>query len=180
MRLNCNGCRVLRKGFIADCPIRPCLLWLPSPQSPSNATLFLTKFYGHAGLINLLNSSAPHLRPSIFKSLLYQACGQIVNPIFGSSGLLSSGSWHLRQADVEAVLRGEPITQVSPESTFDGVSPLLKSCDIRYVGKKGNSCASYKFHKVKKPEARAIQIPRHCFFILYLGMMINIFGGENY
>ncbi|KAK4280812.1 hypothetical protein QN277_012384 [Acacia crassicarpa] len=149
MRLSCNGCRVLRKGCTADCPIRPCLLWLPSPQSQSNATLFLAKFYGRAGLVNLLNSGAPHLRPAIFKSLLYEACGRIVNPIFGSSGLLSSGSWHLCQAAVEAVLRGEPITQVSPESAFDGVSPLLKSCDIRHVCKKGNSCASDKLHKVR-------------------------------
>ncbi|KAI9088116.1 hypothetical protein K1719_030093 [Acacia pycnantha] len=149
MRLSCNGCRVLRKGCTADCPIRPCLLWVPSPQSQSNATLFLAKFYGRAGLINLLNSGAPHLRPAIFKSLLYEACGRIVNPIFGSAGLLSSGSWHLCQAAVEAVLRGEPITQVSPESAFDGVSPLLKSCDIRHVDKKGNSCASDKLHKVR-------------------------------
>lgn len=72
-----------------------------------------------------------------------------MNPIFGSAGLLSSGSWNLCQAAVEAVLRGEPITQVSPESAFDGVSPLLKLCDIRHVGKKGNSCASDKLHKVR-------------------------------
>ncbi|KAF7819872.1 LOB domain-containing protein 41-like [Senna tora] len=150
MRLSCNGCRVLRKGCSADCPIRPCLQWIPSPESQSNATLFLAKFYGRAGLINLINSGAPHVRPAIFKSWLYEACGRIVNPIFGSAGLLSSGSWHLCQAAVEAVLRGAPITTVSLESACDGVSPLLKSCDIRHVGRKGNStaCVSDKLHKV--------------------------------
>lgn len=82
---------------------------------------------------------------AIFKSLLYEACGRIVNPIFGSAGLLSSGSWHLCQAAVEAVLRGSPITQVSPDSAFDGVSNVLKTCDIRHLSKKGSD----KLHKVK-------------------------------
>ena len=86
---------------------------------------------------------------AIFKSLLYEACGRIVNPIFGSAGLLSSGSWHLCQVAVEAVLRGAPITPVSSESAFDGVSPLLKACDIRHVAKIGNSSVSDQLHKVK-------------------------------
>ncbi|KAI4350908.1 hypothetical protein L6164_005312 [Bauhinia variegata] len=149
MRLSCNGCRVLRKGCTADCPIRPCLQWIKSSESQANATVFLAKFYGRAGLLNLVSAGPPHLRPAIFKSLLYEACGRIVNPIFGSAGLLTSGSWHLCQAAVEAVLRGVPIKQVSSDSALDGVSPLLKACDIRHVAKKGNSCAVDQLHKVK-------------------------------
>ncbi|KAI4347180.1 hypothetical protein L6164_008015 [Bauhinia variegata] len=162
MRLSCNGCRVLRKGCTADCPIRPCLQWIKSSESQSNATLFLAKFYGRAGLLNLINAGTPHLRPVIYKSLLYEACGRLVNPIFGSAGLLSSGSWNLCQAAVEAVLRGEPITQVSSESAFDGASPLLKACDIRHVAKKGNSRVSDKLHKVKSQRQfkRATEKPK--------------------
>lgn len=63
MRVSCNGCRVLRKGCSDDCPIRPCLQWIKSPESQSNATVFLAKFYGRAGLQNLINAGPDHLRP---------------------------------------------------------------------------------------------------------------------
>ncbi|XP_020088069.1 LOW QUALITY PROTEIN: LOB domain-containing protein 41-like [Ananas comosus] len=102
MRMSCNGCRVLRKGCSEACSIRPCLQWIRSPDSQANATVFLAKFYGRAGLINLLNAGPDHLRPGIFRSLLYEACGRILNPIYGSVGLLWSGSWQLCQ---EAVRR---------------------------------------------------------------------------
>ncbi|XP_047957533.1 LOB domain-containing protein 41-like [Salvia hispanica] len=123
MGLSCNGCRVLRKGCSEDCILRPCLHWLNSPQSQSNATLFLAKFYGRAGLLNLLAAAPPLSRPEIFKSLLYEACGRIINPVLGSVGLMSSGEWPRCHAAVEAVLGGSQL-----------ISPL-QSCDIRHVSK---------------------------------------------
>lgn len=63
MRISCNGCRVLRKGCNQDCTIRPCLQWIKSADSQANATLFLAKFYGRAGLLNLIESGPDHLRP---------------------------------------------------------------------------------------------------------------------
>ncbi|CDY34735.1 BnaA01g32900D [Brassica napus] len=98
MRMSCNGCRVLRKGCSDDCSIRPCLGWIKSPEAQANATVFLAKFYGRAGLMNLINAGPDHLRPGIFRSLLHEACGRIVNPIYGSVGLLWSGNWQLCQA----------------------------------------------------------------------------------
>uniref|UniRef100_J3L0E6 LOB domain-containing protein n=1 Tax=Oryza brachyantha TaxID=4533 RepID=J3L0E6_ORYBR len=90
MRMSCNGCRVLRKGCSEGCTIRPCLQWIKTPEAQANATVFLAKFYGRAGLLNLLAAGPDHLRPAVFRSLLYEACGRIVNPIYGSVGLLWS------------------------------------------------------------------------------------------
>uniref|UniRef100_A0A803P7Y4 LOB domain-containing protein n=1 Tax=Cannabis sativa TaxID=3483 RepID=A0A803P7Y4_CANSA len=66
-------------------------------------------------------------------SLLYEACGRIVNPISGSTGLVQSGSWHLCEAAVEAVLRGEAIKPASDELVGN------LSCDIRHVAKRESS-----------------------------------------
>ncbi|KAJ0962727.1 hypothetical protein J5N97_027849 [Dioscorea zingiberensis] len=112
MRTSCNGCRVLRKACNDSCLIRPCLLWIKSAESQARATLFLAKFYGRAGLLNLLGAAPDHLRPGVFRSLLYEACGRVVNPVYGSAGLLTSGSWRLCEEAVEAVLSGAPIGQV--------------------------------------------------------------------
>uniref|UniRef100_A0A0A0LCG6 LOB domain-containing protein n=3 Tax=Magnoliopsida TaxID=3398 RepID=A0A0A0LCG6_CUCSA len=142
MRMSCNGCRVLRKGCSENCSIRPCLQWIKSPESQANATVFLAKFYGRAGLMNLINAGPDHLRPAIFRSLLYEACGRIVNPIYGSVGLLWSGSWQLCQAAVEAVLKGAPITPINSEAATTGDGPPLKAYDIRHVSKDENSVAS--------------------------------------
>ncbi|VFQ87157.1 unnamed protein product [Cuscuta campestris] len=139
MRMSCNGCRVLRKGCNEKCSIKPCLQWIKSPEAQSNATVFLAKFYGRAGLLNLINAGPDHLRPAIFRSLLYEACGRIVNPIYGSAGLLWSGNWQLCQAAVEAVLGGAPITKLSPDSAACTMSPSMKACDIRHVSKEENS-----------------------------------------
>ncbi|KHN24937.1 LOB domain-containing protein 41 [Glycine soja] len=65
MRMSCNGCRVLRKGCSENCSIRPCLQWIKSPESQANATVFLAKFYGRAGLMNLVNAGPEHLRPGL-------------------------------------------------------------------------------------------------------------------
>ncbi|KAJ4820539.1 hypothetical protein LUZ62_033105 [Rhynchospora pubera] len=148
MRLSCNGCRVLRKGCGDDCIIRPCLSWIRNPESQAHATLFLAKFYGRAGLLNLINAGAPHMRPAIYRSLLYESCGRIINPTFGSVGLLWSGRWHLCQAAVEAVLKGIPISQIpSDNNTDSSVSPCFKSSgDIRHVNKEMDA----KLHKISK------------------------------
>ncbi|CAA7402135.1 unnamed protein product [Spirodela intermedia] len=144
MRMSCNGCRVLRKGCGDDCSIRPCLQWIKSPESQANATIFLSKFYGRAGLINLINSGAEDLRPAIFRSLLYESCGRLVNPMYGSVGLLWSGSWHLCQAAVEAVLKGAPIIRVSseaggPKLAGSSHEAVTSSYDIRHVSKEATA-----------------------------------------
>ncbi|KAF7021173.1 hypothetical protein CFC21_034162, partial [Triticum aestivum] len=113
MRMSCNGCRVLRKGCGEGCTIRPCLEWIRSPDAQANATVFLAKFYGRAGLLNLLAAEDAALRPALFRSLLYEACGRMVNPVYGSVGLLWSGQWGACQAAVEAVLKGRPIVRVT-------------------------------------------------------------------
>ncbi|URD73135.1 lob domain-containing protein [Musa troglodytarum] len=134
MRKSCNGCRVLRKGCSDGCTIRPCLQWIKNPEAQANATAFLAKFYGRAGLVNLINAGTEHLRPAIFRSLLFEACGRIVNPVYGSVGLLWSGSWQLCQAAVEAVLQGAPIIQISSDSAAGSI-PAFKAHDIRHVSK---------------------------------------------
>ncbi|KAF8726914.1 hypothetical protein HU200_019397 [Digitaria exilis] len=140
MRLSCNGCRVLRKGCTEACTIRPCLQWIKAPDAQANATVFLAKFYGRAGLLNLIDAAPDDaVRPAVFRSLLYEACGRIVNPVYGSVGLLWSGSWHLCQAAVEAVLKGAPIVQISSEDPAAAGPPHLhKACsyDIRHVAAK--------------------------------------------
>jgi len=128
MRMSCNGCRVLRKGCSDACTIRPCLGWIKSPEAQANATVFLAKFYGRAGLLNLI-AAAPTdaLRPAVFRSLLYEACGRIVNPVYGAVGLLWSGTWHMCQAAVEAVLKGAPIVQVSADDAAAAAGPPINA-----------------------------------------------------
>ncbi|KAK1433247.1 hypothetical protein QVD17_10156 [Tagetes erecta] len=149
MRMSCNGCRVLRKGCSDNCSIRPCLKWIKSPESQANATVFLAKFYGRAGLMNLINAGPQHLRPAIFRSLLYEACGRIVNPIYGSVGLLWSGSWQLCQNAVEAVLQGSPITQINSDTAETNNGPPFKAYDIRHITKDENSGGSNEIHRVR-------------------------------
>ncbi|XP_028804466.1 LOB domain-containing protein 41 [Neltuma alba] len=149
MRMSCNGCRVLRKGCSENCSIRPCLQWIKSPESQANATVFLAKFYGRAGLLNLINAGPQHLRPAIFRSLLYEACGRILNPIYGSVGLLWSGNWQRCQAAVEAVLKGNPITPINSEAAASGQGPPLKPYDIRHVCKDKDSVGSNDAQRVK-------------------------------
>ncbi|CAN4079984.1 unnamed protein product [Withania somnifera] len=150
MRMSCNGCRVLRKGCSESCSIRPCLQWIKNPDSQSNATVFLAKFYGRAGLMNLINAGPDHLRPAIFRSLLYEACGRIVNPIYGSVGLLWSGNWQLCQNAVEAVLEGAPITPIASEIAVNNNGPPLKlPYDIRHINKEENSTKPNGLHRVR-------------------------------
>ncbi|EXB97039.1 hypothetical protein L484_014650 [Morus notabilis] len=156
MRTSCNGCRVLRKGCSDNCTIKPCLQWIKSPDSQAHATLFLAKFYGRTGLLNLIDAGPEYLRPAVFKSLLYEACGRIVNPIYGSVGLLWSGEWEKCQVAVEAVLAGMPITG---DGGGDGgaLNPKLplKSCDIRHVAKDSSAeSADQKLNQVVKTRNR--------------------------
>lgn len=155
--MSCNGCRVLRKGCSENCSIRPCLQWIKSPDSQAHATVFLAKFYGRAGLMNLINAGPDHLRPAIFRSLLYEACGRIVNPIYGSVGLLWSGQWQLCQNAVDAVLKGAPITPIATDAAAG--APPVKGYDIRHVTKDENSNSnsntnSTEFHRVKPTRTR--------------------------
>ncbi|KAK4755158.1 hypothetical protein SAY87_008915 [Trapa incisa] len=153
MRMSCNGCRVLRKGCSENCSIRPCLQWIKSPESQANATVFLAKFYGRAGLMNLINTGPEQLRPAIFRSLLYEACGRIVNPIYGSVGLLWSGNWALCQSAVESVLKGTSITPINDDAVTTGSGPPLKAYDIRHVSKDDKSATatavSKDLHRLK-------------------------------
>lgn len=48
-------------------------------------------------------------RPALFQSLLYEACGRTVHPVFGAVGLLSTGNWDVCEAAVETVLKGEAL-----------------------------------------------------------------------
>ncbi|KAJ7943163.1 LOB domain-containing protein [Quillaja saponaria] len=153
MRISCNGCRVLRKGCGENCTIKPCLQWITSSESQANATLFLAKFYGRAGLLNLINAGPPNLRPAIFKSLLYEACGRIVNPVYGSLGLFCSGNWVQSQAAVDSVLAGSHIVNGVPVPVLDhGLemasqgNPILVGSGIRHVFK---DCNSGDIHNVQ-------------------------------
>jgi len=59
----------------------------------------------------------------------------MVDPVFGSTGLLSTGNWHLCEAAATAVLSGAPIQKA-----------LL---DIRHVAKSDKSCGPDALHRVK-------------------------------
>ncbi|KAF7123497.1 hypothetical protein RHSIM_Rhsim12G0084700 [Rhododendron simsii] len=137
MRTSCNACRVLRKRCSDDCCLRPCLHWIKSSDSQSKATIFLAKFYGRAGLLNLINAGPDHLRPAIFRSLLYEACGRIINPVSGSVGLLCSNNWDKCQAAVDSVLSGSTLKQVDELAAAQPIMPF-KGCDIRHLTKGSN------------------------------------------
>lgn len=104
--MSCNGCRVLRKGCSESCILRPCLQWIESADAQGHATVFVAKFFGRAGLMGFITAVPESQRPSLFQSLLYEACGRTVNPVFGAVGLLWAGNWQVCQAAVETVLKG--------------------------------------------------------------------------
>lgn len=104
--MSCNGCRVLRKGCSDTCILRSSLQWIESPEAQGHATVFVAKFFGRAGMISFISAVSESQRPALFQSLLYEACGRTVNPVFGAVGLLWSGNWGVCQAAVETVLKG--------------------------------------------------------------------------
>ncbi|KAH7850437.1 hypothetical protein Vadar_032889 [Vaccinium darrowii] len=110
--MSCNGCRALRKGCSQSCILRPCLDWIDSPQAQSNATLFVSKFFGRSDLMSFIAAVPEKNRPSLFRSLLFEACGRTVNPVNGALGLLSTGNWHLCQVAVQTVLSGGTIRPI--------------------------------------------------------------------
>uniref|UniRef100_A0A6N2LR92 LOB domain-containing protein n=1 Tax=Salix viminalis TaxID=40686 RepID=A0A6N2LR92_SALVM len=120
--MSCNGCRVLRKGCSEDCILRPCLQWIESPEAQGHATVFVAKFFGRAGLMSFISSVPESQRPSLFQSLLFEACGRTVNPVNGAVGLLWARNWHVCQAAVETVLRGGTLSPM-PDLLPDGRSP---------------------------------------------------------
>lgn len=105
-KMSCNGCRVLRKGCSDACPLRPCLQWIDGAEAQGHATVFVAKFFGRAGLMGFIAAVPETQRQALFRSLLYEACGRTVNPVYGAVGLLWSGNWHVCQAAVDTVLRG--------------------------------------------------------------------------
>lgn len=127
MRMSCNGCRVLRKGCNDSCVLRPCLHWIRTPESQANATAFLAKFYGRTGLTNLISNGPEHLRPDIFRSLLYDACGRMLDPIYGSVGLVWSGNWAVCQAGVDSILRGNSASHFVPMEAMAGELHRVKA-----------------------------------------------------
>ncbi|KAL3692680.1 hypothetical protein R1sor_006331 [Riccia sorocarpa] len=119
-RMSCNGCRVLRKGCSESCILRPCLQWIESADAQGHATVFVAKFFGRSGLMGFISAVPPNQRPAVFQSLLYEACGRTVNPVFGAVGLLWAGNWAACQAAVETVLKGGTLRPPSPSSLCEG------------------------------------------------------------
>lgn len=111
--MSCNGCRVLRKGCSDACVLRPSIEWIDGGQPQANATVFVAKFFGRAGLVASLAAVPLHHRPALFRSLLYEACGRTINPVSGAIGLMWTGNWDLCQAAADAVLRGESLRPLS-------------------------------------------------------------------
>lgn len=114
--MSCNGCRVLRKGCSDTCVLRPCLQWIESSESQGYATVFVAKFFGRAGLMGFISAVPDSQRPALFQSLLYEACGRTVNPVFGAVGLLWNGNWQVCQAAVDTVLKGGQLQPRSPST----------------------------------------------------------------
>ncbi|KAL8151765.1 hypothetical protein V2J09_021573 [Rumex salicifolius] len=125
--MSCNGCRVLRKGCSDTCVLRPCLQWIPTPESQGHATVFVAKFFGRAGLMSFISNVPDSQRPALFQSLLYEACGRTVNPVSGAVGLLWTGNWRVCQAAVDTVLRGGVLRPV-PEF-LNGIGHSLPESD---------------------------------------------------
>lgn len=125
--MSCNGCRVLRKGCSDTCILRSSLQWIESPEAQGHATVFVAKFFGRAGMISFISAVSESQRPALFQSLLYEACGRTVNPVFGAVGLLWSGNWGVCQAAVETILKGgslRPAVACMPALSAKPVHPL--------------------------------------------------------
>eukprot|EP00250_Pteridium_aquilinum_P000328 c10364_g1_i2 orf=294-1313(-) len=61
---------------------------------------------------------------ALFQSLLYEACGRTVNPVFGAVGLLWSGNWGVCQTAVETVLKGGTLKAVACLPSTKPIQPL--------------------------------------------------------
>ncbi|XLR36467.1 hypothetical protein HN51_045817 [Arachis hypogaea] len=58
------------------------------------------------------------------RSLLFEACGQTVNPLNGDVGLLWTGNWYMCQAAVETVLRGGSLRPMPELLGLDAPVPI--------------------------------------------------------
>ncbi|CAK7339676.1 unnamed protein product [Dovyalis caffra] len=151
--MSCNGCRVLRKGCSENCFLRPCLQWIESPEAQGHATVFVAKFFGRAGLMSFISAVPENQRPSLFQSLLFEACGRTVNPVNGAVGLLWTGNWHVCQAGVETVLRGgtlRPMPELltgrgSPSPASDEASEVEVDCTNVWKVQDPNPSHRYRF-----------------------------------
>ncbi|KAL0454302.1 UNVERIFIED_CONTAM: LOB domain-containing protein 37 [Sesamum latifolium] len=133
--MSCNGCRILRKGCNDNCILRQSLQGIDTPQAQANATVFVAKFFGRAGLMSFLSSVPESQQPALFQSLLFEACGRTVNPVNGAVGLLWTGNWHVCQSAVETVLRGGvlgplPEFSVSDEGSESNNNDLYGARDL--------------------------------------------------
>ncbi|KAH6555070.1 hypothetical protein KP509_1Z284100 [Ceratopteris richardii] len=54
---------------------------------------------------------------ALFQSLLYEACGRTVNPVYGAVGLLWSGKWHICQEAVDTILSGGNLHSKAPSKS---------------------------------------------------------------
>ncbi|CAA3024537.1 Hypothetical predicted protein [Olea europaea subsp. europaea] len=142
--MSCNGCRILRKGCNENCLLRQSLQGIETAEAQANATVFVAKFFGRAGLMSFLSSVPDSQRSALFRSLLFEACGRTVNPVNGAVGLLWAGNWHVCKSAVETVLCGgvlKPLPEFSgfaqpPE--FDEIpEDLHGSKDLNLRLKKG-------------------------------------------
>lgn len=81
-----------------------------------------------------------HKLTAIFRSLLYEACGRIINPVSGSVGLLCSNNWAKCQAAVDSVLSGSTLKQVDESPAAQPIMPFkgCELCDIRHLTKGSN------------------------------------------
>lgn len=77
---------------------------------------------------------------AVFKSLLYESCGRIVNPVYGSVGLFWAGQWDRCQAAVDAVMMGSEIGPGTVVSDSQGSGSgggdsegFVAASDIRHV-----------------------------------------------
>lgn len=159
MRVSCNGCRVLRKGCGESCILRPCLQWISAAESQANATIFLAKFYGRAGLMNLISNGPEHLRPAIFRSLLYEACGRMVNPVYGLLGLVWSGNWAECQARVDGILRGS--FHAVPQGNFMEATAVG---ELRRSVKSRSRLKGLSHAKHKRKEGERVPLSNHIQF----------------
>ncbi|KAE9589430.1 hypothetical protein Lal_00000164 [Lupinus albus] len=170
MRMSCNGCRTLRKACNDDCVIRPCLEWINSSESQANATMFLAKFYGRTALTNLISAAPEDLRPDVFKSLLHEACGRLVNPTYGLIGLAWTGGLGQCEAAVEAVLNGSSIDGVEAFDSdatginYAGAANVIAACDIQHVPRVRNMGERTRFKRVqtmKNPTTQEAVVDSH-------------------
>jgi hypothetical protein len=70
--------------------------------------------------------------PALFRSLLYEAVGRIVNPVNGVVGLLRTGNWHVCQAAVETVLGGGTLPAIADEFVGGEVCNVAETSDIHH------------------------------------------------